>query len=50
MTKEQARAEAEQILTVSDLKNICAVIAKAQIKENGFYACVIDGVKTFIEE
>jgi len=47
--KETARTEAEQFLPLSSLKNIAAVIAKTEIGLFGYYACKIDGVKTFVE-
>ena len=40
----------EQKIKLSEMKNLGAIIAKAVIKEYGFYTCLLDGKKTLVVE
>ena len=48
--KETARAEAEQFINLSDFhQGIASIIAKTEVELFGYYACKVNGVKTFVE-
>jgi hypothetical protein len=47
------KKDSEKTITIKSindvpLKNMAGIIAKAKLKEQGFYSCTIDGVKTLI--
>jgi hypothetical protein len=47
-TKREMPSDYEQIVSVSSLRNIGRMIAEANIKEYGFYTCLLHGVKTLV--
>ena len=50
MKTETIKSEAEKVINLSDITEGTLVhkLAKAHIKFHGYYACTLDGVKTFI--
>ena len=47
--KEYYRNDAEQIVKLHTLKNLGFRVAHAMINIHGYYTCMLDGKKTFVE-
>lgn len=46
MSEKEARAIKEQTVKLDTFKGLAYKIAKVEIEYNGFYFCILDGIRT----